>query len=109
MVGSQTMTPKVGWNRVESGGTLRGVEDTANPSVNTDMLSPAFGLVIGLAFKITRNDDPQHTALQRTTCERIAKNPGQNGSQACALHATMAPEQHKKCMGKYSFSIITMS
>ena len=39
----------------------------------------------------------------------IARNPGQNGGQPCALHATMAPEQHKKCMGKYSFSIITMS
>ena len=39
----------------------------------------------------------------------IARNPGQNGGQACALHATMAPEQHKQCMGKYSFSIITMS
>ena len=39
----------------------------------------------------------------------IARNPGQNGGQACALHATMAPEQHKKCMGKYSFSIKTMS
>ena len=39
----------------------------------------------------------------------IARNPGQNSGQACALHATMAPEQHKKCMAKYSFSIITMS
>ena len=39
----------------------------------------------------------------------IARNPGQNGGQACALHATMAPEQHKKCMGKSSFSIITTS
>ena len=39
----------------------------------------------------------------------IARNPGQNGGLACALHATMAPEQHKKCMGKYIFSIITMS
>ena len=39
----------------------------------------------------------------------IARNPGQNGGQACALHATMTPEQHKKSMGKYNFSIITMS
>ena len=46
-------------------------------------------------------------ALQKYT--NIARNPGQNGGQACALHATMAPERHKKCMGKYSFSIITMS
>ena len=39
----------------------------------------------------------------------IARNPGQNGSQACALHATMAPEQSKKYMVKYSCSIIAMA
>ena len=40
-----------------------GVGDIASPSVNTDMLSPAFWLVRGRQFKITRSDDPQHTAL----------------------------------------------
>ena len=44
-----------------------GVGDVADPSVNTDMLSPAFWLVRGLEFKITRSDDPQHTPLLRTT------------------------------------------
>ncbi|XP_074607187.1 uncharacterized protein LOC141860101 isoform X3 [Acropora palmata] len=44
-----------------------GVGDIADPSVNTDMLSPAFWLVRGLEFKITRSDDPQHTPLLRTT------------------------------------------
>ncbi|XP_067047467.1 uncharacterized protein [Acropora muricata] len=44
-----------------------GVGDLADPSVNADMLSPAFWLVRGREFKITRNDDPQHTALLRTT------------------------------------------
>ena len=31
------------------------------------MLSPAFWLVSGLEFKITRSDDPHHTALLQTT------------------------------------------
>ena len=31
------------------------------------MLSPAFWLVRGREFKITRSDDPQHTALLQTT------------------------------------------
>ena len=44
-----------------------GVGYTTNPSVNTDMLSPAFWLVRGREFKITRSDDPQHTPLLRTT------------------------------------------
>ncbi|XP_015751640.1 PREDICTED: uncharacterized protein LOC107331547 [Acropora digitifera] len=44
-----------------------GVGDIADPSANTDMLSPAFWLVRGRQFKITRNDDPQHTALLQTT------------------------------------------
>ena len=44
-----------------------GVGDLADPSVNADMLSPAFWLVRGREFKITRSDDPQHTALLQTT------------------------------------------
>ena len=38
-----------------------------DPSSNTDMISPAFWLVSGKEFKITRSDDPQHTALLQTT------------------------------------------
>ena len=40
---------------------------TTLPSSNTDMISPAFWLVSGNEFKITRSDDPQHTALLKTT------------------------------------------
>ena len=43
------------------------VGETTDPSNNTDMISPAFWLVSGNEFKITRNDDPQHTALLQTT------------------------------------------
>ncbi|XP_068706631.1 uncharacterized protein [Montipora foliosa] len=41
--------------------------ETTNPSSNTDMISQAFWLVSGQEFKITRSDDPQHTALLQTT------------------------------------------
>ena len=44
-----------------------GVGDISNTSVNADMLSPAFWFVRGRQFKITRSDDPQHTALLQTT------------------------------------------
>ena len=44
-----------------------GVGDITDPSVNADMFSPAFWLVRGSQFKITRSDDPQHTALLQTT------------------------------------------
>ena len=41
--------------------------ETTDPSRNNDMISPAFWLVSGNEFKITRSDDPQHTALLQTT------------------------------------------
>ena len=44
-----------------------GVGDISNTSVNEDMLSPAFWSVRGRQFKITRSDDPQHTAILQTT------------------------------------------
>ena len=42
---------------------------TTHPSSNTDMISPAFWLVSGNEFKITRSDDPQRTALLQTTSD----------------------------------------
>ena len=44
-----------------------GVGDISNTSINAGMLSPAFWLVRGRQLKITRSDDPQHTALLQTT------------------------------------------
>ena len=43
------------------------VGQTTDPADNTDMISPAFWLVNGTEFKITRSDDPSHTALLQTT------------------------------------------
>ncbi|RMX55768.1 hypothetical protein pdam_00020914, partial [Pocillopora damicornis] len=40
---------------------------TESPFRNTDMISPAFWLVRGSEFKITRSDDPSHTPLLQTT------------------------------------------
>ena len=40
---------------------------TSIPSINSDMISPAFWLVSGNEFKITRSDDRQHTPLLQTT------------------------------------------
>jgi len=47
------------------------VGKTTESSNNTDMISPAFWLVRGNEFKITRGDDPQHTALLQTTGDRL--------------------------------------
>ena len=40
---------------------------TTDPSVNADMISPAFWMVRGSEFKITRSDDSSHTPLLQTT------------------------------------------
>ena len=38
-----------------------------DPSVNADMISPAFWMLKGGEFKITRSDDSSHTPLLQTT------------------------------------------
>ena len=43
------------------------VRETSDPSINSDMISPAFWLFSGNELKITRSDDPQHTTLLQTT------------------------------------------
>ena len=45
---------------------------TTSPSMNADMISPAFWLVSGREFKITRSDDPSHTPLLQTTGNCLA-------------------------------------
>ena len=48
------------------------METTNSPSVNADMISPAFWLARGNEFKITRSDDPSHTPLLQTTSNCLA-------------------------------------
>ena len=43
-----------------------------SPSIRGDMISPAFWLVSGSEFKITRSDDPSHTPLLQTTGNCLA-------------------------------------
>ena len=43
------------------------VGTTTDPSVNADMISPAFWLVSGREFRITRSDDSSHVPLLQTT------------------------------------------
>ena len=43
------------------------IGESTDPSANTDMISPAFWLVSGRDLKITRSEDPQHTALLQIT------------------------------------------
>ena len=45
---------------------------TNSPSINGDMISPAFWLASGREFKITRSDDPSHTPLLQTTGNCLA-------------------------------------
>ena len=45
---------------------------TYSPSINADMISPAFWLVSGREFRITRSDDPSHTPLLQTTGNCLA-------------------------------------
>ena len=49
------------YDRVEAYG------NTLDPSDNADMISEAFWLQKGSEFKITKSDDPTHTALLTTT------------------------------------------
>lgn len=46
-----------------------GIGNKTDSSSNADMISPAFWLVSGKKFKISRSDDPQHTPLLETTGE----------------------------------------
>ena len=39
----------------------------SDPSINSDMISPAFWLVSGRELKITRSDEPSQTPLLQTT------------------------------------------
>ena len=47
--------------------------ETSDPSINLDMISPAFWLFSGNELKITRSDDPQHTALLQTTGDCLGR------------------------------------
>ena len=66
----QIATPSPGCEMMVSFGMLpwyASMGTTTDPSVNGDMISPAFWMVRGSEFKITRSDDSSHTPLLQTT------------------------------------------
>ena len=48
---------------------IEAVGDTSDPLANADMISPAFWLISGNEFRITRSDDSHHTSLLQTTSD----------------------------------------
>ena len=51
---------------------LTTVGTTTDPSINSDMISPAYWLVSGREIKITRSDDQNHVPLLQTTGKCLA-------------------------------------
>ena len=72
---------------------------TTDPSVNSDMISPAFWLASGREFKITRSDDPTHTPLLQTTDDCLA---GQTFRSKITSYGNFTNEQvwsRDRCLG----------
>ena len=57
---------------------------TSDPSVNADMISPAFWLLKGRELKITRSDDSSHTPLLQTTANCLVEKHSDQKSQVMA-------------------------
>ena len=87
----QIMTSRTGWLTLAIGGTT--VKLPQVPFINTDMISPAFCLVRGSEFKVTRSDDPSHTPLLllgEQTLLRVRVGQRQRNKN----HAQWRPQPH---------------
>ena len=73
--------------------------DTTVPSSNTDMISPAFWLVTGTHFKITRSDDPQ-TALLKTTSNCLGGQTFRSKIRSYGNFRNSKVWASNKCLGK---------
>ena len=73
--------------------------DTTVPSSNTDMISPAFWLVTGTHFKITRSDDPQ-TALLMTTSNCLGGQTFRSKIRGYGNFRNGKVWASNKCLGK---------
>lgn len=60
------------WVRISFWWTTEVAMGTANPLMNADMISPAFGLVSGREVKVTLSSDSSHTPLLQTTGDCLA-------------------------------------
>ena len=70
-----------------------------NSSVNADMISPAFWLVSGREFKITRSDDPSHTPLLQTTGNCLAGQTFRSKIKSHGVFRNNRAWASNKCLG----------
>ena len=73
--------------------------ETTDPSSNTDMISPAFWLVGGKELKVTRSDDPQHTALLQTTGDCLGGQTFRSKIRSYGNFRNSAVWASNKCLG----------
>ena len=70
-----------------------------NSSVNADMISPAFWLVSGREFKITRSDDPSHTTLLQTTGNCLSGQTFRSKIKSYGIFRNNRAWASNKCLG----------
>ena len=66
------------------------------------MLSPAFWLVSGLEFEITRSDDPHHTALLQTTGNCLGEQTFRQKIESYGSFKDGTVWASDVCLGNYS-------
>ena len=74
--------------------------ETADPSINVDMISPAFWLVSGSEFKITRSDDFGHTPLLQTTGNCLSGQTFRSKITSYGNFRNGSVWSDTKCLGK---------
>ncbi|XP_022803942.1 uncharacterized protein LOC111341251 [Stylophora pistillata] len=74
--------------------------ETADPSINVDMISPAFWLVSGSEFKITRSDDFGHTPLLHTTGNCLSGQTFRSKITSYGNFRNGSVWSDTKCLGK---------
>ena len=75
---------------------------TLDPSYNEDMISEAFWRITGNEIKITRSDDPTHTALLETTNNCLKGNTFRQYITSFGNFRNGAVWSSNKCLGSCS-------
>ena len=76
--------------------------NTLDPSDNADMISEAFWLQQGSEFKITKSDDPTHTALLTTKGNCLAGSTFRTKAKSYGVFRGTAHWATDECLGKCS-------
>ena len=74
--------------------------ETADPSNNADMISPAFWLVRGSELKLTLSNDSQHTPLLQTTGNCLGRQTFRSKITSYGDFRNGAAWASNKCLGK---------